>query len=225
MNRLNFIFLTSALVVTSLLMWGFGIFQGHFSKAVEYSFQVRELENKIAQEKKKQDVLIYQLEDMKQNFAQILTEKEKQNFVQSKSKNWGVSLRSPASQIDMSGVYFEKLKKTFKSGDFEKAIKLSDEILTKYPLTVYVAEVYFFKAESYYLKRDFKNAIDVIDQMISLFPESELTGFIMLRMGQISEINNRTEEALEIYKTARDNFKSDAVQKQAALLMQSIEKE
>ena len=224
---MNYLFLITSLVITSILMWGFGVFQGHFSKAKEFTYQVQDLERKIENEKKKQDLLVYQLEDMRQNFAQVLTEKEQEKISKydQSIKNWSSSLRAPASQIDLSGVYFERIKRTFKSGDYDKTIVLVKELLDKYPLSPYIIEVYFLKAESFFLKRDFKNCLDVIDQMITLFPDSELTGFIMLRMGQISEINNRTDEALEIYKTARDNFKSDSVQKQAQLLIQSLEKE
>lgn len=228
MGRFNNLFLIVAMSVTSLLMWGFAVFQGHFSKATEFKYQMSALEQKVEKERQKQEYLVYQLEDMKQNLSKVVDAtavKPNANLQIAGIKNWEASLRKPSSVIDLSGVLFERAKKMFKAGDFDRVISLSDELMEKFPMTPYMAEVYFLKAESYYLKRDFKSALTVIEQMISLFPDSELTGFILLRMGQISEINNRTEEAIEIYKTAKTHFKSEAVQKQAQLMIQSIERE
>ncbi len=228
MSRFNNLFLIVAMSVTSILMWGFALFQGHFSKASEFKLQMGALEQRIESERQKQESLVYQLEDMKQNLSKVVDAKAikpNSNLQIAGIKNWEASLRKPSSVVDLSGVLFERAKKMFKGGDYDRVISLSEELMEKYPMTPYLAEIYFLRAESYYLKRDFKSSLAVIEQMISLFPDSELTGFILLRMGQISEINNRTEEALEIYKTAKTHFKSESVQKQAQLMIQSIEHE
>lgn len=47
----------------------------------------------------------------------------------------------------------------------------------------------------------------------------------MLRMGQISELNNRLEEASEIYKTVQSNFKSEQLRRQAQSLITDLQVE
>ncbi|MBV2169181.1 MAG: hypothetical protein KUL82_10795, partial [Bdellovibrio sp.] len=74
-----------------------------------------------------------------------------------------------------------------------------------------------------FLKKDFRSSLSEIDTMVTQYPQHDLTGFILLRMGQISELNNQTEEASEIYKTVFKNFKNEDLKKQAKKLAQSVE--
>ncbi|MNT14759.1 hypothetical protein D3C72_1497750 [compost metagenome] len=78
-------------------------------------------------------------------------------------------------------------------------------------------------AESYFLKRDFRESLTQIDEMVSQYPDNDLTGYILLRMGQISEMNSQTEEASEIYKTVLKSFKNNDLKTQAKRLAQGVE--
>ena len=56
------------------------------------------------------------------------------------------------------------------------------------------------------------------------YPDNELTGFIMLRMGQIFESRERKNEALEVYRVVMDNFKDSAdLKTQAGMLARKLE--
>ena len=69
-----------------------------------------------------------------------------------------------------------------------------------------------------------QEGLDVIDQMMAQFPQHELTGFIMLRMGQILQIRNRVEEASEVYRLVGHNFPSNhELVSQAGVLAHGLE--
>ncbi len=100
----------------------------------------------------------------------------------------------------------KRAKKFFGEKAYDKAIREFNGLLEKYPLSQHSVEARFFIAESYFLKKDFRNSLSEIDEMVTQYPQHDLTGFILLRMGQISEYNNQAEEASEIYKTVTKKF-------------------
>ena len=134
-------------------------------------------------------------------------------------------MRTPASDeaLDLSPALYERAKKNFKSKNYDKAIEEFYKLLNQYPLSLYSIEARFFIAESYFLKKDYRSSIEEIEQMVTQFPHHDLTGFILLRLGQISESNNQVEEASEIYKMVTENFKNEDLRKQAKKMIQNIE--
>lgn len=134
-------------------------------------------------------------------------------------------VRAPASEetLDLSGAIYEKGKRYFNGQQYDRAIREFGQLLEKYPLSQHSVEARFFIAESYFLKKDYRSSLGQIDEMVTQYPQHDLTGFILLRMGQISEINSQTEEAAEIYKTVAKNFKNENLKKQARKLAQSVE--
>jgi TolA-binding protein len=49
-----------------------------------------------------------------------------------------------------------------------------------------------------------------------------LTGFILLRMGQISQLNDQPTEAKEIYKTVLNTFSDKKLKEQAQKLYEGV---
>ncbi|MBK9322555.1 MAG: outer membrane protein assembly factor BamD [Bdellovibrionaceae bacterium] len=229
MRSSSSLFLIVCLSITVGLLWGYGEFTAYFNQGKEYQIQVRQLEKKLEREEFNYALLRNQLVDFQQSVAVILPPNSQiRNDVASyELKNFSGSLRVPASiaQLDLSGLFFEKGKKFFKEQKYEKAIKEFRKVLDEYPLSRYKIESHFFIAESYFLQKDYKNSLDLVDQMLVQYPDNDLTGFVMLRMGQISELNNRLEEASEIYKTVQSNFKSEQLRRQAQSLITDLQVE
>ncbi|KHD87332.1 MAG: hypothetical protein OM95_15045 [Bdellovibrio sp. ArHS] len=224
MKNQNAFFIAFCLSLTVGIVGAYASFVGYFNGHEQYELKLAHLQKQVEKEKFNNSLLTYQLKDFQQTVAQILPD-DKKLQAKYELKNLSSIVRSPASEdsLDLSGVLFEKGKKNFNSRDYDKAIGEFNELLEKYPLSQHVVESHFFIAESYFLKKDYRNSLAQIDSMVTLFPQHELTGFILLRMGQISEFNNQTEEASEIYKTVFKNFKNDDLKKQARKLAQSVE--
>lgn len=199
-------------------------FVGHFNGHDQYELRLAQLQKQVEKEKFNNALLTYQLKDFQQSVAQVLPD-DKKLQANYELRNFAAVVRSPASEdaIDLSAVLYEKGKKYFNDKDYDKAIKEFNGLLDKFPLSQHGVEAHFFIAESYFLKKDFRSSLTEIDNMVTQFPQHDLTGFILLRMGQISELNNQTEEASEIYKTVSKNFKNEDLKKQARKLAQSVE--
>lgn len=223
----NSLFIIFSLSITVGLLWAYNSFCDYFNQGKDYQLQVQQLEKKVEKEEFKYSLLQNQLKDFQESVAVVLPPNSelRKEVADYQVRNFASGLRVPASeeQIDLSGTFFEKGKKLFKEQKYDKAVKEFRKVLENYPLSRYKVESHFFISESYFLQKDYKSSLDMIDQMVQQYPDNELTGFIMLRMGQISELNNQLEEASEIYKTVQSHFKNPQIQSQAKALVTSLQ--
>ncbi|KYG63840.1 hypothetical protein AZI86_13560 [Bdellovibrio bacteriovorus] len=224
MKNQNAVFLIFSLCLTVGLVSAYSLFVGYFNGHEQYEARLAQLEKQVENERFANSMLTYQIKDFQQSVAQILPDNKKLQ-AHYEMKNLAAVVRAPASDesVDLSGVLFAKGKRYFNGQEYDKAIREFSQLLQKYPLSAHGVEARFLIAESYYLKKDFRSTLSEIDEMVTQFPQHELTGFILLRMGQISESNNQTEEASEIYKTVAKNFKNEELRNQARKLAQSVE--
>ncbi len=220
---------TSAFVIfclglTVFMLSAYTVFTRHFNGSKQYEHQISSLEESVEKEKFKNDLMAFQMKDFQQTVAQMIPENDR-IANNDKLKNFASSLRTPASTltIDLSAALYEKGKKFYGNKEYEKAIKEFRKLTEQYPLSEYNVESRFFIAESYFKKKDYKSSLAMIDEMVNLYPDNDLTGFILLRMGQISEINNQYEEASEIYRTVEKNFRNDKIQQQARQLANTLD--
>lgn len=224
MKNQNSLFVVFCLCLTIGLVAVYGVFIDYFNGHQEYEMRLSLMENQVKKERFNNSLLTYQLKDFQQTVAQALPDNKK---LQARYDLKGIAsaVRAPASEaaIDLSPVLFERGKKSFTAHNYEKAIKEFNDLLEKYPLTAHGVEANFFIAESYFLKKDFRNCLSAIDSMVTQYPDNDLTGFILLRMGQISEYNNQVDEASEVYNTVLKNFKNEDLKKQARKLAASVE--
>lgn len=224
MGKQNSFFVIYCLCLTSFLLCVYNVFVKHFDGHQVYETKLSHLHHEIENERLTNALLTYQIQDFQQAVAQVLPDK-KTLTAKFELNNLASVVRSPASEskLDLSPIIFERGKKLFNSKSYEKAISEFQGVIENYPLSKHNVEARFFIAESYFLKRDFKNCLREIETMISQYPENDLTGFILLRMGQISEFNNQTEEASEVYKTVLENFKNEDLIQQAKKLANHLE--
>nr|BFD63091.1 hypothetical protein BdHM001_17720 [Bdellovibrio sp. HM001] len=205
-------------------MGGYAVLVGHFNGHEEYQMRLANLQKQVEKEKFNNSLLSYQLKDFQQTVAQVLPD-NKTLQAKYELKNLAAVVRAPASEdsLDLSGALYEKGKRYFNGQEYDRAIREFNKLIETYPLSQHNVEARFFIAESYFLKKDYRSSLGQIDEMVTQYPQHDLTGFILLRMGQISEMNSQTEEAAEIYKTVAKNFKNENLKKQARKLAQSVE--
>lgn len=224
MKSQSSIFLVFCLSLTVFFGGVFTVFTAHFNGHEMYEKRIQSLEHKVAQAEFERTLVDNQLKDFQQSVAQIFPDNKKLQ-AHYQMNNLAAVVRAPASvqPLDLSAVLFERGKKYFGSQDYDKAIKEFNRLMSDYPLSPHTVESRFFVAESFFLKKDFKNSLSQIDEMVTQYPDNELTGYILLRMGQISEANNQIEEASEIYQTVMKNFKNDNLISQAKKLSKNVE--
>lgn len=134
-------------------------------------------------------------------------------------------LRSPASvpAIDMSLLEAEKVKKAFREKKYYEVVELSEKFLKKNSQSALVPEIVFFASESYFLNQQYDKAVSSIEQMTTQFPDHIMTGYALLRLGQISEKADQDTEALSIYKIIQNQFKDKNLYDEATLRISHLE--
>lgn len=118
---------------------------------------------------------------------------------------------------------FETGRSYFKKGEYEKANRLFKKLIQNYGYSPNAIEAHFLLSEGLYQLGQLDESTDSINQMVELFPESELTGFALIRLGNILESHDRTDEAVKVYRTVLRTFPYRAVSSQAALSLKQME--
>ncbi len=219
------LFMIYCSVLVTGLIWSYAKFKDYFSEQPEVVHELAVVKNQLEQERFEKSIIAYRLKDFERSVAEVLpSEKKNTEKKMYAVQNWMSSLREPASlpKLDMSSVVYESIKSKFKEKKYDLTIDNAKKLIDTYPTSRHVVEAHFFVAESYFLKNDLKKCIETIDLMTAQFPDHDLTGFILLRLGQISEKNSQPEEAREIYSVVEKQFQNPALKNQAQLLMRNL---
>lgn len=224
MKNHNTIFVVFSLSIAVGILGVYSIFLRYFDGSEFYKKNIVHLNEQVARERLNNSLLTYQIKDFQQSVAQLLPDQKKlQGNYELQSLASVVRLPASDTGLELSSVIHEKGKKYFNKSSYDAAIREFYKLLEQYPLSRHAVEAHFFIAESYFLKGDFRNSLSAIDQMVTHFPQHDLTGFILLRMGQISEYNNQIDEASEIYQTVMKNFSNKTLHEQAMKLAEGVE--
>lgn len=223
MRRYNHLFFIVCLVITTGFLWTYLFFANYFNSSLSGQNEAARLRESLEESRFQVVMLQHQMRDLEQTVAAALpkTTLAKKDIY----KNLLMTIRAPASipAMDLSSVILEKGKKYFTENQYALAVEEFSKIKNQYPSSAYQIQARFFLAESLFHQRQFKKCVEVIDEMVLQFPEHELTGFILLRLGQISEYNNQVDEAGEIFRTVRDHFPQKELKAQARVLLKSLE--
>lgn len=187
------------------------MFKKHFSESKDLEHVVIRLEREVEVQKLKTALVQTQVVDLKWELT-------------AHDPNY----RAPASDegINTSRLALAKAKEQFRERNWPRSIELLRSLIEQYPSSPYLVEAHFLLAESFYLSGLQEQCLDVIYSMMEMFPQSELTGYIMLRMGQIFNSRKRTIEAEEVYSAVTEQFpRSPALLEQAKVLSEQLHQE
>jgi tetratricopeptide (TPR) repeat protein len=217
----NFIFVTFCLVLTLGMLQFRHVLNETYGEERALRSQLSETEVLVEKEKMKAIVYQNQLIDMQSQVASL----ELPDKVQ--GKEWIQALRVPASvdKLELSSVAFAEGTKAFNGENYANSSKLFRELIEKYPASAKVIEARFLLVESYFRLNRLSECLDQIDEMINHYPDNKLTGYVMLRMGQIFGSKNQPEKMGEVYRMVIKNFSHEkALVAQAEELLNKAEK-
>lgn len=204
------LFLIMVLCLTLGLSWAFRAFENHYSDRHELVDSIKTMKASAEKKELQKALLENQIEDLQAQVFKHLGEKKLADWG---DRQWMNSIRSPASAASFeiqSDRLMASAKHNFASQNYHDAILNLKELIQKYPTSKDVIEAHFLLAESFYVSGQTESCLDLVDQMMQRYPESELTGFIMLRMGQILEKKKRKSEATEVYQAIIRGFPMSA---------------
>lgn len=229
----NSVFLFSCLMSTALILSLYSFTLPYLQRDIDMEIRYAEMlkqnekltvENQLIKEKL-EDVSMYALE-LIEKVNQSLPKNERMHELL-KTNSRQVQLRSPASvkPLDMSEVAFKDLQSLIKAEKYVECVVTCDKFLQTNPGSARLVEVHYFLAESYYQLKEYKKSIEYIEKMMTLFPDHELTGFALLRMGQMSQMRSRQDEAVEIFTVIQKNYQNKFLKSQAATLSEKFIKQ
>lgn len=225
----NTYILTFTLIMTGLWCLAYAHFFKYFSSPDRYQQQIQKLRNELEQNNLQKDLLVDQLIEFKMDVAKILPGILRQSPKGEKS----YPLRSLASLVmakDESYYKDSKMRRSliaakdlFANKKYKEAALSLKKFIVDYPFSINIAESFFLLAESYFQMEDYERSLLTIEKMIELFPQDELTGYAMIRMGKIYELQDRPEEAVDIYQTVLQVFPVRGLAAQARQSLSSLE--
>lgn len=200
-----------------------------FSGVDQLRARVVSLQEEIEQQKFRAELSAYELAEYRSHVATLIP----QAVPDAKDDLQNYRLRTLASVVQTpdkdrlplergSGT-FEKAKASFRQGLFEDAIPDFKDLIEKRPESVHVAEAHFLLAEAQFQMKEYEACLATIEAMITLFPESELTGFALLRLGKIYEYQDRLEDAVEVYRAVLSSYQDPPLRTQARLSLKAVE--
>lgn len=206
-SSITFVFtLTLALVYTFLFLQA----RVTFSGLDEAEYRVQALKNHVERQKIRTAMVQMQFDEFRNFVSVTLPEDIPANTEEH------YPLRQLASVLKTSDSYKLKLvkasdlmaigKQHFAAEEYAEANQNFKKIIDFYSFSHHVIEAHYLYAEGLFLMSDYENCVSIIKTMIELFPESELTGYSMLRLGKIFESQRRSTEAMDIYKAVLSTF-------------------
>ncbi len=221
------VLLIFGLVLTVLWAMVFSAARWEYSGVKQYHLEAAHYQGLLKQQELKTALVEIQMREFRQRVAALMPGKIPQNSERD------YPLRTLASAVKKNNPYLkslvtaknlmEKGKRDFRNGEFGKAGQSFKSVIDHYSYSPDVLEAYFLYSEGLYQTRNFELCAQTIQAMIELFPDSELTGFAMLRLGRIFEIQKRSSEALDIYKTVVRSFPQRDLASQAVNSIRLLE--
>jgi TolA-binding protein len=223
------VFVVYSLILFSCFLESYFYFRFHFSGVDQLQVKVTQLEAGVEQERLRTLLAQSELLEYQEQIATLMPDVLKKTGMPSKEN---YELRSLASvveknsgsglQIEKSSSLLEAGKKEFREKQFDDSADTFRKLLRQYPDSTHAIEANFLLTESLFQMKDFEACIEVIDGMMDLYPDSDLTGFAILRLGKIYENQDRIEDAIEMYKAVLKNYTDKSLVQQAQANLKAV---
>lgn len=218
-----------ALVLSGFYLQAYWVMRERYNEVPELTRRLELSEERLAQEKFRLSLQEEQIRAFKMDVAATLPPSLKGVVQPSKLYQMRnlASVMKQGRNESVTGMVAETLFSTgkilFRDGHYDRSNRLFKKLIERYGYATQAIEAHFLLAEGQYQMGDMEGATNTIHSMIELFPESELTGFAMIRLGQIFESRDRYEDAVQIYRTVLRSYPYRSVASQAELKLRHME--
>jgi TolA-binding protein len=192
-----------------------------------FRYEIHKLQESLKEKEIIQAKTQFQLDDLRTLVAIHLPQTGQ--AVAQEVRDWSRSLRLPASTSPAeeniqprSTIVFTNALRLFENRDYAKSIKEFHRLIDEFPSSPYVIRSYLYIVDAHMQKREFRNATLIVNQMLDLFPDSQWTGYGLLRLGQMSEMSGEREQAATLYRMVFDNFDDPVLKDKADKLEKGL---
>ncbi len=127
-----------------------------------------------------------------------------------------------------AGSQFKAAKTYFDKGDYEKARTLFEDLLFRYPTSVFADDAQFYLAECYLRSKNYDEAISEFTFFLTNFPKSEYVKRAMLDLARAHYLKaghpeldqTETQEAIRILRNFLNKYKNCEETEEARELLQ-----
>jgi TolA-binding protein len=222
-------YVSFCLVLTVVWMQLYAKVRETFNGTSEYQAQIQHLKQELEHSEVQAMLQADHFLEFRQYVATLMPDVVKQKG----QGEEGYPFRSLASTISigkaeeirktLAKTLFEKGREHFRKREFTQANRAFKQLIDKFGFSPNIVESHFLMAEGYFQSEELEECTTIIQKMVELFPSHELTGFAMVRLGRIYEMQNRNEEAVDIYKTVLRSFPQRDVASQARASMRGMD--
>lgn len=228
MNNRSIIF--ACITMTFLGLLFLGEVRGKLNTAKEHKELAEFWKKRVAREQLKKLIAMGKFADFKQEVALLVP----QVIHEGKAREEKQRLRDLASVIPheathsislgySASVLIKEGKLKVKKREYGEGIKLLEKLINKFPDSHHVVEAHYLITEAYSRQENNQLVIEWVDKMVELFPENVLTGYALLKVGDVYELDGRHEDAIRIYKTVVAVYKDEKLLSQAKRAVKELE--
>ncbi|NQZ18693.1 MAG: outer membrane protein assembly factor BamD [Bdellovibrionales bacterium] len=221
MNKRAIIFASIAMTFIGLLFLADVRYK--LNTAKEHKELAEFWKKKVAREQLKKLIALGKFADFKQEVAvlipEMIIEKRKAEAEKQKLRDMAsVIPHEPTHEISL-GFTAEKIlnmgKEKVKKREYKEGVQILERLIHKFPDSHHVVEAHYLIIEAFARQEKNSLVVDHVEKMVELFPENRLTGFALLKVGDVYEIDGRHEDAIRIYKTIVAVYKDPKLLKEA----------
>jgi TolA-binding protein len=207
----------------------YGAFKVHFAQDGESQLKVVRLEGDLKAERLKTDLALEDLQEFETYVALYLPEALQKRG--KKAVGYGVrnlasvTVDSPGEKLreSLGLATFERGKEFYRTGDYANAKTIFINFINQHPFAVNIVEANFLLMDSLsHLGQD-EESVKIIRKMVQHYPESELTGFALIKLGDYLQSQGHKIEAIQVYKTVLQTMPFRDVSQAAAHSLRSME--
>lgn len=220
-------FINISLIFLVALVSVFYFVQKHYNEEQELRFEVSHLSKEIKVKELERRLALHRSKVFRSQVAQVLPD-----YLEQTPKDFHIrNLASVVNEEEDEDLFpleratdlIEEAKYHFQAEQYQKVIHILDRLLHLYPNSTYAVEANFLKMESLYQLNELEQCLEQVEIMLHLYPENSLTGFSMVRMGNILERYDRIDDAITVYKNIQELFPNEkALLRQTHKMLQDL---
>ena len=225
----------TALIVSSIVMsFAALLFLSEARKELNGSKETQEVadfwKSRVAREQLRKLIVKGQFADFKQDTALLLPsqiQKVKADQEKQRLRNLASVIPHEGSQTIVLGVAAQSRLKSGKARgvkhEYRKGVDDLKKLIEKFPDSVHVVEAHYLIIESYAQMEKNMNLVMWVEKMVELFPDNRMTGYALLKIGSLYELEGRHDDAIRIYRTIVSAYDDNSLIEKAQKAVKSLD--
>jgi len=211
------------LMLFAFWLWGYLGLSHHFENTEDLKEEVQSQRMEIERQRLRASMAQYEQERFQQYVATLMSNKLKsKDYVERRVASVVTKEIDSSLKLVSGESLISKAKRDYQNQKWESAKYFLVQFCREFPLSELIPEAKFLLVETNYKLRDYFDAIQVAQELVQLFPDSEMTGYAMLRVGQIFIELEKFDDAEQVFQTVEASFNQGTLRQQAREFLRGL---